>query len=456
MEISAKLGTGIQQLKENILLVSDMLDLRAPVDGPAQAYVIEKRRERSQGCVMNVVVRQGRLKVGHFFVCGLQYGPVRALVDENGKRVEEATPSQGVQLLGASTLEDMTEELMTVETEDEALKHIAIRRKLVDSIEAENAENEKTSHEEALAASSPDDKEEVYKIKAHRARFGRVAVKPLSDAEKNAEEAKDASSIALIVKADVAGGLEALLDYVYKLPTDEVTVSVVRSGVGEVNEADVTFAEQVGAMIVGFNVPITATAAARAKAKGVAVLSRDIIYFVMDEIRDAASKKLPSEMEMRVVGTAEVAALFPQKKKRQSDPQRVVAGLRVKNGELLHNAIVRVSRDGEQLYEGSMASLKVHNEAAQKVEKGAECGVMFQRWDEVEVGDTVECVREMRVQRLLDDSGARGFETVHNPKYDAGAVEREEYARKKKKMAQELKGAQHHQLCTRSGAGQVQ
>jgi hypothetical protein len=118
-----------------------------------------------------------------------------------------------------------------------------------------------------------------------------------------------------------------------------------------------------------------------------------------------------------------------------------VAGLRVKSGELLHNAVVRVLRDGEQVFEGSMTSVKVHNEAVQKVDKGGECGVMFQRWDEVEVGDVVECVQQVRVQRLLDDSGARGFETVHNPKYDAGAAEREEYVKKKRKIAQELKGA---------------
>ena len=292
---------------------------------------------------MNLVVRQGRLRVGDFFVCGLQYGSVRALVDERGKKVQEATPSMGVQLLGASTLEDLTEDLLTVDSEDEAMRLAASRRQLVDLIEAENAENAKVEREAKVAAAVEENgQEEVYRIKAHRARFGRVAVKPLSAEEKREVDAKDAAAVPLIVKADVMGGLEALLDYVYKLPSDEVTVTVVRSGVGEINEADVVFAEQVGAMIVGFNVSISGAAAQLAKVKGVQVLTKDIIYFVMDEIRDAASKKLSAETEMQVVGTGEVAQLFAQKKARASDPAKVVAGVRVKSGELVHNAMVRV------------------------------------------------------------------------------------------------------------------
>ena len=439
VEISAKLGTGLPLLKENILLASDMLDLRAPATGSAQAYVIESRRERSQGCVMNVVVRSGALRVGEYFVCGLQHGPIRALVDERGKRVEVATPSMGVQVLGASTLEDMTEDLLTVASEEEAVQLVSARRQLVDTAEAEHAEHLKEAA--AVLSDASGVQKEVFKIKASRAKYGRVAVKPLSAAEKKDEANRDAAALSLIIKADVMGALEALLDYVHRLPSDEVTVTVVRSGIGEVNDADVVFAEQLGAMVVGFNVPIASAAATRAKQAGVAVTSRDIIYFAMDDIRDAASRKLPAETEMRVVGSAEVAQLYPQRKSRASEPLRVVAGVKVKDGELLQSAVFRVLRDGERVYEGSAHSLRVFNKAVQKVEKGAECGVLLQHWNEVEVGDVLECVNEVRLSRLIDDGAARGFETVHNPQYDLDGEEKDELVRRKKRQAQELKGA---------------
>ena len=433
VEISAKLGTNIQLLKENILLAADMLDLQAPATGPAQCYVIESRRERGQGCVMNVVVRAGEMKVGDYFVCGLQSGPVRAMVDERGKRVERAVPSMGVQLLGAMALEDMTEDLTTVRTEAEAQRIVSERRALLDV--AETGKQEESS--DALARAG---KGEVYKIKRGRDKMG-VAVKLLTKEERKEEQKRADASLSLIIKADVTGALEALLDYVHKLPSDEVTLTVVRSGVGEINDGDVVYANEMGAMIVGFNVPINAAAATQARQRNVPVVSRDIIYFVMDEIRDAASAKLPTQTEITTVGEAEVMQLFPQRKKRAADPDTIVAGVRVTKGELKHSAMYRVRRNGEVVYSGSLSSMRHMAKEVRVAPKGMECGLIMQGWSGIERGDELECVEEVTLPRVLDDSAARGFETVHNPKYDLQGAAKDELMRKKRRQAQELKGA---------------
>ena len=432
VEISAKLGTNIQLLKENILLAADMLDLQAPASGPAHCYVIESRRERGQGCVMNVVVRAGELKVGDFFVCGLQWGTVRALVDERGQRVDRAVPSMGVQLLGAMALNDMTEDLLTVTTEAEAQRIVSERRALVDVAE--------TSKQEASSdALSHAGKEEVYRIKRGRSKMG-VAVKPLTAEERKDEQERSDASLSLIIKADVSGALEALLDYVHKLPSNEVALTVVRSGVGEINESDVVYADEMQAMIVGFNVPVSAAAAAQARQRNVTVVSRDIIYFVMDEIRDAASSKLPTQTEMSTVGEAEVMQLFPQRKKRATDPDVIVAGVRVTKGELKHAAMYRVRRDDEVVYSGSLSSMRHMNKEIRVAPKGMECGLIMQGWSGMERGDQLECVEELTIRRQLDDSAARGFETVHNPKYELQGEVKDEIVRRKKRQAQELIG----------------
>ena len=426
-EISAKLGTGIPQLKESILLASDMLDLHAPATGPASCYVIESRRERNQGCVVNLVVRAGELRVGDFFVCGLQTGPIRALVDERGKKLEVATPSMAVQLLGATALEDMTEDLQTVKTEEEAAVIVAARRDLVDTVEIEKEEGKQAETE----AAAPDVPTEVYKIKAGRGKF-RVAVKPLSEEERKAAEEREQQSLSLIVKADVMGSLEALLDYVHKLPSDQVSVLALRSGIGEVNEGDVLFAEQMGAMVVGFNVPISSGAQLLARARNVPVVSRDIIYYVMDEIRDAASRKLPVDTEMAVVGSAEVLQLFPQKRKRPTDEPQVVAGVKVAEGELRHNALFRGEEGGRgRGVRGQPAEPEaLRTSPCRRWRPARSAALMLQHWSEVEQGDRIECVQETRTQRIIDDSAARGFETVHNPKYDIAGAEREEAVRR--------------------------
>ena len=432
VEISAKLGTNIQLLKENILLAADMLDLQAPSTGPAQCYVIESRRERGQGCVMNVVVRAGEMRVGDYFVCGLQSGPVRAMIDERGKRIDVAVPSMGVQLIGAVALDDMTEDLVTVKSEAEAARIVSERRALVDV--AETSEQEGTSDAVALAGRG-----EVYRIKRGRGKMG-VAVKLPTADERREEQKRDDASVSLIIKADVSGALEALLDYVNKLPSDEVQLTVVRSGVGEINEGDVTYADEMGALIVGFNVPVNAVAAAQARQRSVSVVSRDIIYFVMDEIRDAASAKLPTQSEQSVVGEAEVLQQFPQRKKRASDPDTVVAGVRVTKGELKHSAMYRVRRNGEVVYSGALSSMRHLTKEVRVAAKGMECGLIMQGWSGIERGDELECVEEVTIARVLDDSAARGFETVHNPKYDLQGAAKEELVRKKRRQAQELVG----------------
>jgi len=439
--ISAKTGEGIDQLKELVAVTGEVLQLHASREVPAEAYIIESRVHKKGGCVATVLVRNGSLRVGQHFVCGLQSGRIRSLHDENDRSLSRPVyPGESVQLFGLKSLEDLTEDLYVVESEELAERILAERIALLEIDESDllGSVQEQTQM---------DQKAQAYKIQVTRRRQ-RVAIRPLTEEEKEAKALVDAA-VPVVVKADVSGSLEVLLDYFSKLPRDEVICSILKSGLGEISAADVQYAAQMdggGAAIVGFNVKPSAEAALLAKQLNIRIFTHPVIYTLWDDIRALLSERLPTEMEDSVIGQATVAQLFPlsdnKEKKRkakakasaaptlvptvptpeeaaaaeaaaaQLDAAPVVAGCRVRAGKLDSKMLFRLKRDDEIVLEqAECVSLRIARDVKPTVDKGQECGLRLGgHFDAVvKIGDVIECFTKVKKVKMLDDSLARGF-----------------------------------------------
>jgi translation initiation factor IF-2 len=440
--ISAKTGAGISELKELIAVTAEVLQLHADHNVPGEAYVLESRIHKGGGAVATVLVRNGSLKVGQYFVCGLQMGRIRALHDERDKPISHPIyPGESCQLFGFKALDDLTEDLYIVDNEELALRILAERQSLL-----EVDENELLSS--VQAANQADQKAQAYKIQVTRRRK-RVAIRPLTEEEQAAKKLVD-NSVPVLVKADVNGSLEVLLDYFAKLPREEVLTSIIKASLGEITSADVQYASEVdgGASIFAFNVKPNAEAVLLAKQLGIKIYSHPVIYSLWDDIRDLLSEKLPSELEEGHVGQATVAQLFPltdvkEKKKKakakaaqlpppaltagplspeehqasiiaaqELDAPPMIAGCRVKIGKLDMKLHFRLRRDEEIILDKvNCVSLRVNKDAKPIVEKGSECGIRLgAHFDSaVRIGDIIECYEMRKKIKQIDDSAARGF-----------------------------------------------
>jgi len=444
--ISAKTGEGIDELKDHIRLTAEMLQLHADQQCPGEAYVIETTLLKRGGSSATVLVRNGRLMVGDYFVCGLQYGRIRALLDEHGKKRQKTLPGESGQLLGLRSLDDMTEDLWVVESEERAMKIVEERRELLDLTQNESIGAEQFQRNQ-------DQKAQVHKIQITRRR-SRVAQRPLTEDERS-ERALDDASLPVLLKADVNGSLEVLRNYFLKLPSVETRVSILRSSLGEINVADIEYAEQVGdGVVFGFNVQPTSEAALLARIKGIRIICHNVMYSLWDEAQRIVSERLPVEMVEKEVGVATIAQLFHitlnKKQKNQAlkanttananttiDPRAadlldsmqqtsgdgvddddsastslnegVVAGCRIRNGRMDAKMRFKLMRDDEVIMTGSCLSLRVGRDSKSLVESG-ECGIRLSGdFDRLaQVGDQIVCVTDVRKERLIDDSEARG------------------------------------------------
>lgn len=361
--ISAKTGEGIDELKELIRLTSEILQLHADRECSGEAYVLESRVLKQGGCVANILVRNGSVSAGQYFVCGLQHGKIRTLQDENQRAVRGAVyPGQAAQLTGLRSLDDLTEDLYIVNSESEALQIISDRQELVGLDESV-----------LLAAQQNqmqiDQKVQAYKIQVTRRRK-RVAIRPLTPEEQVIQTMKD-NAVPVLIKADVSGSMDVLLDYFSKLPRDEVLCSIAKTGLGEINMADIEYASEIGgdASVFGFNVKASSEALLLAKQKGIRIFTHQVIYSLWDDVRDLMSEKLPVEMEEAPLGSAEVQQLFPLssnggKKKAKADANAaaagestedatpMVAGCRVKMGKMDAKMKFKIMRDEELVFDG--------------------------------------------------------------------------------------------------------
>ncbi len=359
-EVSAKTGQGIDDLLEKILLQADLLDLQANPDRAARGVVIEAELDKGMGPVATVLVTAGTLKVGDSFICGLYDGRVRALLDERDRNLVEAGPSQPARVLGLSGVPQAGDTFAVLVDEREA-RGIAQKRQRLQREQGFRRSKEPTTLEELYA----------------QVQAGQI------------------ERLNVILKGDVGGSVEALADELTKLSTEEVQVEVIHSGVGAISENDVLLAAASDAIIIGFHVRPDARARASAEREGVDIRMYRVIYEVVEDVRKAMEGLLAPEEREVVLGSAEVRDTF------KISGTGTVAGCFVADGAIPRSARVRVVRDGVEVYEGGIASLKRFKDDVREVREGFECGILVEGFNDVKVGDVIEAYKIEEVQRTL-------------------------------------------------------
>ncbi|HEU4464626.1 MAG TPA: translation initiation factor IF-2 [Gemmatimonadota bacterium] len=359
-EVSAKTGQGVDDLLEKVMLQADVLDLRANPERHARGVVIESELDKGMGPMATVLVTAGTLQIGDAFICGLFDGRVRALLDERGNNVQEAGPSQPVRVLGFSGVPEAGDSFAVLEDERE-VRDIAQRRQRLQREQGFRRTKEPTTLEELYAQ----------------------------------VQAGEIERLNVILKGDVGGSVEALADELTKLSTDEVKVDVIHRGVGGITDNDVLLAAASAAIIIGFHVRPDARARAAAEREGVDIRSYRVIYEVVDDVRNAMEGLLAPEKREVVLGSAEVRETFKIPK------VGTIAGCFVSDGTIPRTARVRVVRDGVEVYEGMIGSLKRFKDDVREVREGYECGINIEGFNDVKVGDVIEAYKIEEVQRTL-------------------------------------------------------
>lgn len=356
--VSAKSGEGIENLLETILLTAEILELKANPNRNARGLVIEAELDKGRGPVATVLVQKGTLHVGDFISAGASHGKVRAMIDDKGRRVKEATPSTPVEILGLSDVPSAGEVFIVHENDKSAKSY---------------AETYKAQHKEEMLADT-------------KTRMS------LDDLFNQIQEG-NLKELNLIVKADVQGSVEAVKQSLMKLTNEEVVVKCIHGGVGAINESDVSLASASSAIIIGFNVRPDATAKAVAEREGVDVRLYKVIYQAIEDIEAAMKGMLDPIFEEKVIGHAEVRQIF------KASAIGNIAGSYVLDGEFQRGCKIRITREGEQIYEGELASLKRFKDDVKEVKAGFECGLVFDGFDKMQELDIVEAYIMVEVPR---------------------------------------------------------
>ena len=356
--VSAKSGEGIDTLLETILLTAEIMELKANPNRRARGLVIEAQLDKGRGPVATVLVQKGTLHVGDFVSAGASHGKVRAMIDDKGRRVKEAGPSTPVEILGLSDVPNAGEVFLAHENDKTAKSY-------ADTFVAQNKEKMLA---ETKSKMSLDDL------------FSQIQ-------EGNLKE------LNLIVKADVQGSVEAVKQSLMKLSNDEVVVKCIHGGVGAINESDVSLASASNAIIIGFNVRPDATAKTTAEKEGVDVRLYKVIYQAIEDIEQAMKGMLDPVYEEKVIGHAEVRQIF------KASAVGNIAGSYVLDGRFERGCKIRITREGEQIYEGALASLKRFKDDVKEVKEGFECGLVFEDFDKMQELDIVEAYIMVEVPR---------------------------------------------------------
>ena len=357
--VSAKKGTGIDDLLDAILLQSEVLELTAVKDGMASGVVIESYLDKGRGPVATILVQSGTLRKGDIVLCGFEYGRVRAMRDENGKEIDEAGPSIPVEVLGLSGVPAAGDEATVVRDEKKA-REVALHRQ----------------------------------GKFREVKLARQQKAKLENMFSNMTEG-DVAELNIIVKADVQGSVEAIIQSLQDLSTDEVKVKVVGSGVGGISETDATLAAASNAIMVGFNVRADASARRIIEAENIDLRYYSIIYELLNDVKAAMSGMLQPEFKQEIIGLAEVRDVFKHPK------FGAIAGCMVTEGVVKRNNPIRVLRDNVVIFEGELESLRRFKDDVSEVRNGMECGIGVKNYNDVKVGDQIEVFEVVEVKRSI-------------------------------------------------------
>jgi translation initiation factor IF-2 len=357
--VSAKTGMGIDDLLDAISVQAEVMELTAVKDGPASGVVIESSLDRGRGPVATVLVQQGTLKRGDFVVCGIEYGRMRALVDETGKTVQEAGPSIPVQVLGLSGVPESGDDFVVV-ADERLAREVAAERQL--------------KRRETRMVS-----------KANR----------LEDIMAQMGQGSEQQTLNILVKADVQGSVQALRESLSQIGNENVKVNVIAAGVGGITESDATLAAASKALVIGFNVRADASARKVIDTAGLDVRYFSIIYDVIDQVKQAASGLLGVEVREEIIGIAQVRDVF------RSSKFGAVAGCMVTEGVVKRSKPIRVLRDNTVIFQGELESLRRFKDLVDDVRNGMECGIAVKQYNDVKVGDQIECFERIEVARTL-------------------------------------------------------
>ncbi|MDG1437724.1 MAG: translation initiation factor IF-2 [Emcibacteraceae bacterium] len=357
IEVSAKKGTGLDKLEEAILLQAELNDLSASSNRVATGAVVEAKLDKGRGAVATVIVQRGTLKVGDVVVAGTSWGRVRALLDDRGSQLKEAGPSTPVEILGLDNAPGAGDDFVVVDDEAKARSVVDFR---------------------------------LNQIKDDKNKKPEASLENMFDKLKEAE----ISMVPILLKADVQGSVGAIQSSLEQLNTDEVKCKVVHSAVGGINETDVGLALATGSPIIGFNVRASRNATDLAKRDGVEIRYYSIIYDLIDDIKSVMSGLLAPEIKETIIGTAEVLDIFNAGKGK-------AAGCLITSGIMRQGAKARLLRDDTVVYEGDLGSLRRFKDAVKEVESGVECGMNFASYNDMKVGDVIECYTIKEIERNL-------------------------------------------------------
>ena len=365
VEISAKLGTNVDELLETIVLEAEVLDLKANPSGKARGIVVESKLDKGVGALATVLVSRGTIKIGDPFVCGDYSGRVRALKDDHGKRIKSAGPSMPVEILGFSDVPRAGDNLIVMKNDKEARDVSTQRRSLR--------------------------REQDFKRMRHLT---------LDQISLQISEGK-VKEVPLLIKGDVDGSIEALADSFMKMSTTEVAVRIIHRGIGMIKESDVLLAAASDAIIVGFNVTADSNAKLLARADDVEIRYYDVIYAAVDDVFQALEGLLEPDVVENEIGKAEVTELFKIPK------IGIIAGSIVTEGVVRRNAKVRLVREGETLFNGELNALKRFKDEVKEVMEGNECGISLKDFSKIKVGDVMEFYSEEIIKRKLESSAKK-------------------------------------------------
>ncbi|MSM28508.1 translation initiation factor IF-2, partial [Escherichia coli] len=359
VHVSAKAGTGIDELLDAILLQAEVLELKAVRKGMASGAVIESFLDKGRGPVATVLVREGTLHKGDIVLCGFEYGRVRAMRNELGQEVLEAGPSIPVEILGLSGVPAAGDEVTVVRDEKKA-REVALYRQ----------------------------------GKFREVKLARQQKSKLENMFANMTEG-EVHEVNIVLKADVQGSVEAISDSLLKLSTDEVKVKIIGSGVGGITETDATLAAASNAILVGFNVRADASARKVIEAESLDLRYYSVIYNLIDEVKAAMSGMLSPELKQQIIGLAEVRDVF------KSPKFGAIAGCMVTEGVVKRHNPIRVLRDNVVIYEGELESLRRFKDDVNEVRNGMECGIGVKNYNDVRTGDVIEVFEIIEIQRTI-------------------------------------------------------
>jgi len=360
MPVSALTGEGVDALLESISLQAEILELKAVVEGSASGAVIESRLDKGRGPVATILVQSGTLNKGDVVLSGHEFGRVRAMIDDNGNDVASAGPSTPVEVLGLSGTPKAGDEMIAVPDEKKA-REIALFRQ-AKYRESKIAQHQATKLENVM----------------------------------NQMQEGITASVNILIKADVHGSSEALVDALSRLSTDEVKVSIVSSGVGGITESDINLAMASGSVVIGFNVRADASARKLIDAEGIDLRYYSIIYDVIDDVKAALSGLLSPEVREQITGVAEVREVF------RSPKFGDIAGCMVTSGRVNRSNPIRVLRDNVVIYEGELESLRRFKDDVNEVKSGTDCGIGVKDYSDVQPGDQIEVFERITVERTID------------------------------------------------------